>query len=106
MHATSELSIKKKRKRTAGREIEEAIEKKKKKNKQYQPNYFISLPITNPKVIFFVILIWYKLLQQLHVFMRRTVFDTVQNIFFSGISKETLAVYSMSNGMLCNVFCE
>ncbi|NXL99847.1 AKA7G protein, partial [Tyrannus savana] len=26
------------------------IERKKKKNKQYQPNYFISLPITNPKI--------------------------------------------------------
>ncbi|KAI1240952.1 A-kinase anchor protein 7 isoform gamma [Lamprotornis superbus] len=50
MHATSELSIKKKRKRTTGREIEEGIERKKKKNKQYQPNYFISLPITNPKI--------------------------------------------------------
>ncbi|XP_015477563.1 A-kinase anchoring protein 7 isoform X2 [Parus major] len=50
MCATSELSIKKKRKRTAGREIEEDIQRKKKKNKQYQPNYFISLPITNPKI--------------------------------------------------------
>ncbi|KAL9862879.1 A-kinase anchoring protein 7 isoform 1-T1 [Geothlypis trichas] len=50
MHATSELSIKKKRKRTTGREIEEGTERKKKKNKQYQPNYFISLPITNPKI--------------------------------------------------------
>ncbi|XP_053829473.1 A-kinase anchoring protein 7 isoform X1 [Vidua macroura] len=50
MHATSELSIKKKRKRTIGREIEEGIERKNKKNKQYQPNYFISLPITNPKI--------------------------------------------------------
>ncbi|XP_053792832.1 A-kinase anchoring protein 7 isoform X3 [Vidua chalybeata] len=50
MHVTSELSIKKKRKRTIGREIEEGIERKKKKNKQYQPNYFISLPITNPKI--------------------------------------------------------
>uniref|UniRef100_A0A8C3K1U1 A-kinase anchoring protein 7 n=1 Tax=Calidris pygmaea TaxID=425635 RepID=A0A8C3K1U1_9CHAR len=38
---------------------EEFVSKKKKKNKQYQPNYFISLPITNPKVIFFIILIWY-----------------------------------------------
>ncbi|NWS20089.1 AKA7G protein, partial [Pachyramphus minor] len=26
------------------------IERKKKKNKQYQPNYFISLPITNPEI--------------------------------------------------------
>ncbi|XP_056343023.1 A-kinase anchoring protein 7 isoform X1 [Oenanthe melanoleuca] len=50
MHATSELSIKKKRKRTTGREVEEGTERKKKKNKQYQPNYFISLPITNPKI--------------------------------------------------------
>ncbi|XP_059698070.1 A-kinase anchoring protein 7 isoform X2 [Haemorhous mexicanus] len=50
MRATSELSTKKKRKRTIGREIEESIERKKKKNKQYQPNYFISLPITNPKI--------------------------------------------------------
>ncbi|XP_071292662.1 A-kinase anchoring protein 7 isoform X1 [Agelaius tricolor] len=50
MHATSELSIKKKRKRTTGRDIEEGTERKKKKNKQYHPNYFISLPITNPKI--------------------------------------------------------
>ncbi|KAJ7396069.1 hypothetical protein BTVI_148827 [Pitangus sulphuratus] len=50
MHASSEINTKKKRKRTTGREIEEGIERKKKKNKQYQPNYFISLPITNPKI--------------------------------------------------------
>ncbi|XP_009561175.1 A-kinase anchoring protein 7 isoform X6 [Cuculus canorus] len=50
MHATSEINIKKKRKRTTGKEIEEESEKKKKKKKQYQPNYFISLPITNPKI--------------------------------------------------------
>ncbi|XP_075270168.1 A-kinase anchoring protein 7 isoform X3 [Opisthocomus hoazin] len=50
MHATSEINIKKKRKRTAGREIEEGSERKKKKKKQYQPNYFISLPITNPEI--------------------------------------------------------
>ncbi|XP_069708025.1 A-kinase anchoring protein 7 isoform X3 [Phaenicophaeus curvirostris] len=50
MHATSEINLKKKRKRTTGREIEEESEKKKKKKKQYQPNYFISLPITNPKI--------------------------------------------------------
>ncbi|XP_009279799.1 PREDICTED: A-kinase anchor protein 7 [Aptenodytes forsteri] len=50
MHATSELNIKKKRKRTTGREIEEGSERKKKKKKQYQPNYFVSLPITNPEI--------------------------------------------------------
>ncbi|XP_071405187.1 A-kinase anchoring protein 7 isoform X2 [Pithys albifrons albifrons] len=50
MHATSEINTKKKRKRTTGREIEEGIERKKKKNKQCQPNYFISLPITNPEI--------------------------------------------------------
>ncbi|XP_072711966.1 A-kinase anchoring protein 7 isoform X6 [Ciconia boyciana] len=50
MHATSEIDIKKKRKRTTGREIEEGSERKKKKKKQYQPNYFISLPITNPEI--------------------------------------------------------
>ncbi|XP_074436809.1 A-kinase anchoring protein 7 isoform X1 [Larus michahellis] len=48
--ATSEINIKKKRKRTTGREIEEGGERKKTKKKQYQPNYFISLPITNPKI--------------------------------------------------------
>uniref|UniRef100_A0A8C5TD04 A-kinase anchoring protein 7 n=1 Tax=Malurus cyaneus samueli TaxID=2593467 RepID=A0A8C5TD04_9PASS len=47
---TSEQNAKKKRKWTTGREIEEGIKRKKKKNKQYQPNYFISLPITNPKI--------------------------------------------------------
>ncbi|XP_065488846.1 LOW QUALITY PROTEIN: A-kinase anchoring protein 7 [Caloenas nicobarica] len=50
MHATSEINIKKKRKRTAGKEIEEGSETKKKKKRQYQPNYFISLPITNPEI--------------------------------------------------------
>jgi len=60
VHATSEINIKKKRKRTAGREIEEGSERKKKKKKQYQPNYFISLPITNPEVIFFIIVICYN----------------------------------------------
>ncbi|XP_069643425.1 A-kinase anchoring protein 7 isoform X3 [Haliaeetus albicilla] len=50
MHATSEINTKKKRKRTTGREIEEGSERKKKKKKQYQPNYFISLPITNPEI--------------------------------------------------------
>lgn len=56
MHTTSEINIKKKRKKTSGKEIEEDTERKKKK-KQYQPNYFISLPITNPEVKFFIILI-------------------------------------------------
>ncbi|XP_063185663.1 A-kinase anchoring protein 7 isoform X2 [Chroicocephalus ridibundus] len=50
MCATSEINIKKKRKRTTGKEIEEGGERKKTKKKQYQPNYFISLPITNPKI--------------------------------------------------------
>ncbi|XP_075604209.1 A-kinase anchoring protein 7 isoform X2 [Balearica regulorum gibbericeps] len=50
MHATSEVTIKKKRKRTTGREIEEGSDRKKKKKKQYRPNYFISLPITNPEI--------------------------------------------------------
>ncbi|XP_049657451.1 A-kinase anchoring protein 7 isoform X3 [Accipiter gentilis] len=50
LHATSEINTKKKRKRTTGREIEEGSERKKKKKKQYQPNYFISLPITNPEI--------------------------------------------------------
>ncbi|XP_008938085.1 PREDICTED: A-kinase anchor protein 7 isoform gamma-like, partial [Merops nubicus] len=50
MHAASEINIKKKRKRTTGRETEEGSERKKKKKKEYQPNYFISLPITNPEI--------------------------------------------------------
>uniref|UniRef100_A0A8C4UUP0 A-kinase anchoring protein 7 n=1 Tax=Falco tinnunculus TaxID=100819 RepID=A0A8C4UUP0_FALTI len=50
MHATSEINIKKKRKRTTGREIGEGSERKKKQKKQYQPNYFVSLPITNPEI--------------------------------------------------------
>ncbi|XP_061330864.1 A-kinase anchoring protein 7 isoform X3 [Pezoporus flaviventris] len=50
MHTTSEINIKKKRKRTTGKEIEEDTERKKKNKKQYQPNYFISLPITNPEI--------------------------------------------------------
>ncbi|XP_035394832.2 A-kinase anchoring protein 7 isoform X2 [Cygnus atratus] len=50
MHATSEVNTEKKRKRTTGREIPEGSERKKKKKKQYQPNYFISIPITNPEI--------------------------------------------------------
>ncbi|XP_010184180.1 PREDICTED: A-kinase anchor protein 7 isoform gamma [Mesitornis unicolor] len=50
MNATSEINVKKKRKRTTGKEIEEGSERKKKKKKQYLPNYFISLPITNPEI--------------------------------------------------------
>ncbi|KAM6406942.1 A-kinase anchoring protein 7 isoform 2-T3 [Pluvialis apricaria] len=50
MSATSEIKIKKKRHTATGREIEEGGESKKKKKKQYQPNYFISLPITNPEI--------------------------------------------------------
>ncbi|XP_021246913.1 LOW QUALITY PROTEIN: A-kinase anchor protein 7 [Numida meleagris] len=50
MHTTSEINMEKKRKRTTGKEIPEGSERKKKKKKQYQPNYFISLPITNPEI--------------------------------------------------------
>ncbi|XP_035177324.1 A-kinase anchoring protein 7 isoform X2 [Oxyura jamaicensis] len=50
MHATSEVNREKKRKRTTGREIPEGSERKKTKKKQYQPNYFISIPITNPEI--------------------------------------------------------
>lgn len=49
-HTTSEINTEKKRKRTTGKEIPEGSERKKKKKKQYQPNYFISLPITNPEI--------------------------------------------------------
>jgi len=59
-HTTSEINTEKKRKRTTGKEIPEGSERKKKKKKQYQPNYFISLPITNPEVIFFITVIWYN----------------------------------------------
>ncbi|XP_074675205.1 A-kinase anchoring protein 7 isoform X9 [Strix aluco] len=50
IHATSEINTKNKRKRTTGKEIEDSSERKKKKKKQYRPNYFISLPITNPEI--------------------------------------------------------
>ncbi|XP_068794418.1 A-kinase anchoring protein 7 isoform X1 [Struthio camelus] len=50
IRSTSEVNIKKKRKRTTGRENEEDSERKKKKKKQSQPNYFISIPITNPEI--------------------------------------------------------
>uniref|UniRef100_A0A8B9DSL7 A-kinase anchoring protein 7 n=1 Tax=Anser cygnoides TaxID=8845 RepID=A0A8B9DSL7_ANSCY len=50
VHATSEVNTEKKRKRTTGREILEGSKRKKKKKKQYQPNYFISIPITNPEI--------------------------------------------------------
>ncbi|XP_066470694.1 A-kinase anchoring protein 7 isoform X2 [Tiliqua scincoides] len=46
--STPKPKVKEKRKRTTGREIEEeTVIKKKKKN---QPNYFISIPVTNPKI--------------------------------------------------------
>ncbi|XP_054833097.1 A-kinase anchoring protein 7 isoform X2 [Eublepharis macularius] len=44
-------NIKKKRKRTTGTENEGENLIKKKKKKQDRPNYFISLPITNPKIM-------------------------------------------------------
>ncbi|XP_015714057.1 A-kinase anchoring protein 7 isoform X2 [Coturnix japonica] len=50
MHTASEINMEKKRKRATGKEIPEGSERKKKKKKQYQPNYFISLPITNPEI--------------------------------------------------------
>uniref|UniRef100_A0A8C4TJ37 A-kinase anchor protein 7-like n=1 Tax=Erpetoichthys calabaricus TaxID=27687 RepID=A0A8C4TJ37_ERPCA len=45
----SERRQKKKRKRTLGDETEDDSDKKKKK-KHLRPNYFISVPITNPKI--------------------------------------------------------
>nr|XP_025976656.1 A-kinase anchoring protein 7 [Dromaius novaehollandiae] len=50
IHSASEVNVKNKRKRTTGRENEEDSERKKKKKKEYQPNYFISIPITNPEI--------------------------------------------------------
>ncbi|XP_019375819.1 PREDICTED: A-kinase anchor protein 7 isoform X3 [Gavialis gangeticus] len=48
--SASEKNIKKKRKTNTGREKEDSKTMKKNKG-QSQPNYFISLPITNPKII-------------------------------------------------------
>ncbi|XP_054248992.1 A-kinase anchoring protein 7 [Indicator indicator] len=50
VHASSEVNTKKRKKRTTGKETEEGGERMRKKTKQYQPNYFISLPITNPEI--------------------------------------------------------
>ncbi|XP_068023993.1 A-kinase anchoring protein 7 isoform X2 [Melanerpes formicivorus] len=50
VHASSERDTKKRKKRTAGKEPEEGAERVRKKKKQTQPNYFISLPITNPEI--------------------------------------------------------
>ncbi|XP_025031573.1 A-kinase anchoring protein 7 isoform X3 [Python bivittatus] len=47
----SKPSVKKKRKRITGKESEEDNIIKKKKENQDRPNYFISVPITNPKII-------------------------------------------------------
>ncbi|XP_062980744.1 A-kinase anchoring protein 7 isoform X2 [Elgaria multicarinata webbii] len=47
---TSKSNIKKTRKRTTGRESENDNLIKKKKKNQDHPNYFISVPITNPKI--------------------------------------------------------
>ncbi|CAM4547103.1 A-kinase anchoring protein 7 isoform X1 [Caretta caretta] len=46
--STFEMYFKKRRKRTTRKKAEDDDQTKKKK--QYQPNYFISLPITNPKI--------------------------------------------------------
>ncbi|XP_020646350.3 A-kinase anchoring protein 7 isoform X2 [Pogona vitticeps] len=48
---TGKVNIKKKRKRTDGKESEEDSRTKKKKKSQDRPNYFISVPITNPKIM-------------------------------------------------------
>ncbi|XP_034274707.1 A-kinase anchoring protein 7 isoform X4 [Pantherophis guttatus] len=47
----SKPSVKKKRKRIAGKGSEEDSTIMKKKKNQDRPNYFISVPITNPKII-------------------------------------------------------
>ncbi|XP_070788815.1 A-kinase anchoring protein 7 isoform X3 [Pituophis catenifer annectens] len=47
----SKPSVKKKRKRIAGKGSEEDSTITKKKKNQDRPNYFISVPITNPKII-------------------------------------------------------
>ncbi|XP_026561281.1 A-kinase anchoring protein 7 isoform X2 [Pseudonaja textilis] len=47
----SKPSVKKKRKRLAGKGTEEDSTITKKKKNQDRPNYFISVPITNPKII-------------------------------------------------------
>ncbi|XP_070589623.1 A-kinase anchoring protein 7 isoform X1 [Erythrolamprus reginae] len=47
----SKPSVKKKRKRIAGKGSEEDSTITKKKKSQDRPNYFISVPITNPKII-------------------------------------------------------
>ncbi|XP_041108222.1 A-kinase anchor protein 7-like isoform X2 [Polyodon spathula] len=47
--STAQKSLKKKRKRTLGAESEDDAGKKKKKPQR--PNYFVSIPITNPKIV-------------------------------------------------------
>ncbi|XP_033874337.1 A-kinase anchor protein 7-like isoform X1 [Acipenser ruthenus] len=47
--STAQKSLKKKRKRTVGAESEDDAGKKKKKPQR--PNYFVSIPITNPKIV-------------------------------------------------------
>ncbi|XP_066555714.1 A kinase (PRKA) anchor protein 7 isoform X2 [Amia ocellicauda] len=48
--STSEKSLKKKRKRKIAAGIEEDADEKKKKKKDHRPNYFVSIPITNPEI--------------------------------------------------------
>ncbi|XP_015214611.1 A-kinase anchor protein 7 isoform X2 [Lepisosteus oculatus] len=47
---SSEKGLKKKRKRKIARESEEDADEKKKQRKDQRPNYFVSVPITNPKI--------------------------------------------------------
>lgn len=39
--------------RSEENEYKDQIKKKRKKNKDYQPNYFLSIPITNKEVLYF-----------------------------------------------------
>nr|XP_028579255.1 A-kinase anchoring protein 7 isoform X2 [Podarcis muralis] len=56
--------VKKTRKRTTGRESEEDNLIKKKKKNQDKPNYFISVPITNPKITDTIQLLQDKIIQK------------------------------------------
>ncbi|XP_061479832.1 A-kinase anchoring protein 7 isoform X3 [Rhineura floridana] len=62
--STPKPNVKKKRKRTAGRKSEEDNLLKKKKENQDKPNYFISVPITNPKITDGIQLLQNKIIQK------------------------------------------
>ncbi|XP_041106182.1 uncharacterized protein LOC121315806 [Polyodon spathula] len=94
---TSEKSLKKKRKRTLAAESEEDAGKKK---KPQRPNYFVSIPITNPKIITSIEAIQDVILQKDHRFSKAMIPASTLHITllvtYLGNEEVNMAVYAMT----------